>query len=63
MCGAELPDGLPESWIEEVETDLRGEVPATFSEPPLDGDALDDGTQRTIDEVKRTCFPFFGLRP
>jgi acetoin utilization protein AcuC len=63
MCGAELPDGLPESWIEEVETDLRGEVPATFSEPPLDGDALDDGTQRAIDEVKRTCFPFFGLRP
>jgi acetoin utilization protein AcuC len=63
MCDAELPDALPESWIEQVEFDIRGEVPATFSEPRLEPDGLDERTERTIDEVKRTCFPFFGLRP
>jgi acetoin utilization protein AcuC len=63
MCDVELADALPESWIEEVEFDIRGEVPVTFSEPPLDGDRLDARTEATIDEVKRTCFPFFGLRP
>ena len=63
MCDAELPDALPGSWIEQVELDIHGEVPATFSEEPLDGDRLDARTEATIDEVQRTCFPFFGLRP
>jgi acetoin utilization protein AcuC len=63
MSDAELPDALPEPWIEQVELEIGGEVPATFSEPPLEHDALDGGTERTIEEVKRTCFPFFGLRP
>ena len=33
MAGAEIPDQLPESWIEHVEFRLRGEVPSTLSEP------------------------------
>ena len=41
----------------------EGEVPATFSEPPIERDALDGATERTIEEVKRACFSFFGLRP
>jgi acetoin utilization protein AcuC len=63
MSDAELPDALPEPWIEQVELEIGGEVPATFSEPPLERDELDGRTERTIEEVKRTCFPFFGLRP
>jgi acetoin utilization protein AcuC len=63
MCGVELPDALPESWIEKVEFELRGEVPATFSEPPVDGDRLDGETEATIEVVRGTCFPFFGLEP
>ena len=43
--------------------DIHGEVPVTFSEDPLESDRLDARTEATIDEVKRTCFPFFGLRP
>jgi hypothetical protein len=58
-----LPNALPEPWIEQVELEIGGEVPATFSEPPLERDELDGRTERTIEEVKRTCFPFFGLRP
>jgi acetoin utilization protein AcuC len=35
MAGAELPDALPETWIEQVEFQIRAEVPVTFSEPGL----------------------------
>jgi acetoin utilization protein AcuC len=63
MSDTELPDALPEQWIEQVELEIGGEVPATFSEPPLERDELDRRTERTIEEVKRTCFPFFGLLP
>jgi acetoin utilization protein AcuC len=63
MCDVELPDAIPESWIEQVEFDIRGPVPATFSEPPFDGDRLDPSTESTIERVKQGCFPFFGLEP
>ena len=61
MCGEELPDALPESWIEIVERETGGPVPATFSEPPPERDRLDASTEETIELVRRTCFPFFGL--
>ena len=32
MAGADLPDAIPEAWIERAEFSLRGEVPATLSE-------------------------------
>jgi hypothetical protein len=63
MCDSELPDALPESWIEQVEFEVRREVPSTFSEPALERDLLDPGTERTIETVKQICFPFFGLEP
>ena len=63
MSAAALPDALPESWIERVEFDLRREVPATFTDPPVDGDRLDPETEATIELVRATCFPFFGLEP
>jgi acetoin utilization protein AcuC len=63
MCGVALPDALPESWIEAVEFEVRREVPASFTDPPVDEDRLDAETEATIDLVRRTCFPFFGLEP
>jgi acetoin utilization protein AcuC len=63
MCDAELPDALPESWIEQVELEIGAEVPTTFSEPPLEQDRVDARTTAMIETVKRTCFPFFGLEP
>jgi acetoin utilization protein AcuC len=35
MAEAEVPDAIPESWIERAESQLRGEVPATLSEAPV----------------------------
>jgi acetoin utilization protein AcuC len=43
MCDIELNDAIPEQWIQETEFLLRGEVPVTFSEPPLpEGEGDDD---------------------
>lgn len=63
MCDVPLPDAIPESWIEQVEFDIRAEVPATFSEPRLDLDRVDASTESTIERVRRVCFPSFGLAP
>jgi acetoin utilization protein AcuC len=63
MAGVPLPDALPESWIETVEFEVRREVPATFGEPPVEDDRLDAETEATIERVRSTCFPFFGLEP
>ncbi len=42
MAGAELDDALPEGWIEQVEFQLRAEVPVTFSEPEVGPGGGDD---------------------
>ncbi|MGH2681540.1 MAG: acetoin utilization protein AcuC [Actinomycetota bacterium] len=50
---ADLPDELPEGFIEEAERRAGGEVPATFSEPDL-GPGRADGQARAVaDEVRR----------
>jgi acetoin utilization protein AcuC len=61
MCGHQLPDAVPEAWIEKVEFDIRSWVPTTFSEDPVPNDVLDPETESVIRQVKATCFPFFGL--
>jgi acetoin utilization protein AcuC len=38
----DLPDHLPESWIERTEFEIRGEVPVRFSEPALGAGHGDD---------------------
>jgi acetoin utilization protein AcuC len=63
MSDADLQDELPASWVETMEGRLGGAMPRTFSEWPPDGDALDPATEATIEAVRRTCFPFFGLTP
>lgn len=61
MCDAELPDRLPEAWVEEAERAARGAVPATFSEPSLAEDLPDSETDAVIELVRRTVFPDVGL--
>jgi acetoin utilization protein AcuC len=52
MAGAELPDELPEAWIENAETRLRAAVPATLSEPPV-GPGSGDDAAREVARVVR----------
>jgi hypothetical protein len=63
MCEAELPDHLPESWIEEAERAVRGEVPTTFSEAPSPNGGLDTEARGVIRLVRATVFPDLGLEP
>jgi acetoin utilization protein AcuC len=63
MSDAELVDELPATWVATMEERLGGAMPTTFSDPPVDEDRLDPTTEETIDVVRRTCFPFFGLAP
>jgi acetoin utilization protein AcuC len=50
MADAELDDAIPESWIEQVEFQVRAEVPVTFSEPTL-GPGEGDDDARAIAAV------------
>ena len=63
MSASELADEIPAAWVETMEDRLGDAMPTTFSEPAPADDALDPATEETIDAVKRTCFPFFGLEP
>jgi acetoin utilization protein AcuC len=54
MAGAldDLPDALPESFIEEAEFRARGPIPATFSEPGLGPGPADDQARAVAREVR-----------
>lgn len=61
MAETELPDHLPESWIERVEFEIRAAVPATFSEERMSPGGEDVETRGVIDLVRRSVFGGFGL--
>jgi acetoin utilization protein AcuC len=64
MAGAadDLPDELPEGWIEEVERRVGGPVPATLSEdPPRISPRANGGVDPVVDEVRRRIFPRLGV--
>ncbi len=62
MAGADLPDHLPESWIEHVEMAARMAVPVRLSEDPQPNDVLDDESAEVIERVKARFFPRLGIR-
>ena len=53
MAGADVPDTLPSDWIERAERTVRGEVPATFWEPPLGPGEGDDVARGVATSVRR----------
>jgi hypothetical protein len=61
MAGAELPDALPEAWIEEAERELGSEVPSTLSEPSVSGRAPRETVMAVVADVKRSIFPHHGI--
>jgi acetoin utilization protein AcuC len=52
MAGAEVPDEIPEGWIEKAEFAVRGEVPATLSEPSLGPGPGDDDAREVTAAVR-----------
>ncbi|HEX7463916.1 MAG TPA: acetoin utilization protein AcuC [Actinomycetota bacterium] len=63
MSETELPDAIPESWIEETEFQVRAAIPTTFTEEPVLGSRDPSETLDVVQLVRRTCFPALGLEP
>jgi acetoin utilization protein AcuC len=63
MCDAELPDAIPEAWIEIAERQLGGPVPATFADPPAGPDVVSPAVEDIVERVRRSAFPSFGIAP
>ena len=61
MAEADLPDQIPESWIETAEREAGYEVPARLSDPPSRDGGVGPAVSRVVDEVRRTIFPLHGL--
>ena len=61
MAEVELPDHLPEGWIEDVEFQLRAAVPVTFSEPAPGNVAPSSEALRVVERVRASAFPPLGL--
>jgi hypothetical protein len=49
----DLPDELPEAFVEEAERRARGPVPTTFSEPDLGAGPADEEARAVADRVRR----------
>ncbi len=63
MAGADVPNELPEGWIERAEMRARVAIVPTLSEPPLGDDRPTGEVEALIRKVRDTTFPFFGLEP
>jgi acetoin utilization protein AcuC len=63
MAGVEVPDELPESWIEEAERLSRAEVPSRLSEPVPAARPNGEAVGRVIRRLRETIFPAHGLAP
>ena len=61
MAKADVPDEIPESWIEGAEREAGSAVPTTLSEPLVPSRGLDEAVDEVVDEVKRTIWPYHGL--
>jgi acetoin utilization protein AcuC len=61
MAKADVPDQIPESWIEIAEQEAGSAVPTTLSEPPLPTLGRDEAVNSVVAEVKHTIWPLHGL--
>src|SRR5439155_24440150 len=61
MAGVEIPDELPEAWIEIAEQEAGSAVPATLSEPPLPTQGRDEAVNEVVAEVRHAIWPLHGL--
>ena len=62
MAAVEIPDELPENWIEEAARQSGSSVPDRLSEPSLPPRGDDRAVQKVIEQVRTTIFPFHRLQ-
>jgi acetoin utilization protein AcuC len=61
MAGVEIPDELPDAWIEEAEREAGGPVPTTLSESPLADLGPNPAVDQILAKVREVVFPLHGL--
>jgi acetoin utilization protein AcuC len=61
MAGVELPDELPEAWIEAAEREAGSAVPARLSEPSPPSRRSAESVDRVVRQVQEAVFPAHGL--
>jgi acetoin utilization protein AcuC len=61
MAEANVPNEIPESWIEGAEREAGSSVPTTLSEPPVLSRGHDEAVDEVVEEVKRTIWPYHAL--
>ena len=62
MAGAEIPDELPESWVELATSTAGHSVPATLTDPAVQGAGGDRAAvDQVVADVRRLIFPRHGL--
>src|SRR5262249_26097126 len=61
MVGADVPDELPESWIEVAERQAGHELPARLSEPAVDDPPANPPAEQVVRKVRHPSFPRRGL--
>jgi acetoin utilization protein AcuC len=61
MAAVEVPDHLPEAWIERVEHEAGYEVPSTLSDPEPAARKNPGAVASVVQDVKRAIFPFHDL--
>ena len=57
MAGVQVPDELPESWIEAAEREAGHPVPTRLSETAPAGRGVGAAVASVVEDVKRTVFP------
>lgn len=63
MVAQALPHTLPAAWVAEAEARCGCDVPATFSEPAIEGEDVQAQVDEVIEAVRRDIFPWHGLPP
>jgi hypothetical protein len=61
MAGVDVPDDIPEAWMEIAEREAGSAVPTTLSEPPLPTRGPDEAVSEVVARVKHTIWPLHGL--
>ena len=61
MAEFQLPDEIPEEWIEEAEREAGHEVPHTLFEQAPTSPRTSEAVDAVVRQVRSTVFPFHGL--
>ncbi|MEX2587551.1 MAG: acetoin utilization protein AcuC [Actinomycetota bacterium] len=62
MAGFELPDRLPQSWVDRASDQSHQKVPQVLDDPAIDGGLVsEEAIDEVVDEVREAVFGYHGI--